>query len=160
MLSRILFAMVVVLLAGTATQLKAQDKVIIPPFTQESAIEKLKINEAAWNSKDPEKIASLYADDAEWRDGVNFIKGRTAIKSYLEKKFIEEKNFVTKKEVWGAKLSKNAIRFEDEWLDAATKKWYHSYGVEVVLFNDQGLITERFASYNSKRITQKARLFK
>jgi nuclear transport factor 2 (NTF2) superfamily protein len=134
-------------------QVKAQEKNIVPPFTQESAIEKLKANEQVWNTSDPEKIAILYATDAQWRDGINFIKGRAAIKAYLSAKFSKEKRFVTRKEVWGAKLSKNAIRFEDEWYDAATSQWYHGYGVEVILFDDRGLITERFASRSDKPIT-------
>jgi nuclear transport factor 2 (NTF2) superfamily protein len=142
------------------TVAKAQDDNIVPPFTQESAQAKLKTNESAWNTHDPEKIAMLYGPDAEWREGTSMIKGRAAIIAYLKEKFAKETDFKTSKEVWGAKLSKNAIRFEDEWLDAKTGQWYHSYGVEVVLFDDKGIIIERYASINDKPINASERSIK
>ncbi|TWJ03167.1 hypothetical protein JN11_00704 [Mucilaginibacter frigoritolerans] len=139
------------------TAAKAQEDNIVPPFTQESAQAKLKINESVWNTRDPEKIAMLYGPDAEWRDRTNLIKGRAAIIAYLKEKFAKEADFKTSKEVWGAKLSKNAIRFEDEWRDTNTGQWYHSYGVEVVLFDDEGIIIERYASINDKPIKARER---
>jgi len=139
------------IMTGFYLTANAQDT-IKPPFTQESAIAKLKINEGVWNTRDPEKIAALYSPDAEWRYRTDMIKGRAAIIAYLKAQFAKEADFEISKEVWGAKLIKNAIRFEEEWKDAKTGQWYHSYGVEVVLFNDQGIIIERFASINDKPI--------
>jgi uncharacterized protein len=149
----------VMIMTGFHLTASAQDTqdTIVPPFTQESAIAKLKINEGVWNTRDPEKIAALYSPDAEWRDRTSVIKGRAAIIAYLKAQFAKESDFKISKEVWGAKLSKNAIRFEEEWKDAKTGQWYHSYGVEVVLFNDQGIIIERFASINDKPIKSSER---
>jgi nuclear transport factor 2 (NTF2) superfamily protein len=141
----------IAMITGLRSTASAQDN-IVPPFTQESAVAKLKINESVWNTRDPEKIAALYSPDAEWRDRTNIIKGREAIIAYLKAEFAKESDFKISKEIWGAKLSKNAIRFEEEWKDAKTGQWYHSYGVEVVLFDDKGIITERFASINEKPI--------
>jgi nuclear transport factor 2 (NTF2) superfamily protein len=141
----------IAIIAGSHSTASAQDN-IVPPFTQESAVAKLKINESVWNTRDPEKIAALYSPDAEWRDRTNIIKGRAAIVEYLKAQFAKESDFKISKEIWGAKLSKNAIRFEEEWKDTKTGQWYHSYGVEVVLFDDKGIITERFASINDKPI--------
>ena len=134
------------------TSLHLTARAQVPPFTQESAEAKLKINESAWNTRDPEKIAELYGPDAEWRDGINMIKGRPAIIAFLKAKFAKEADFKISKEIWGAKLAKNAIRFEAEWRDAKSGQWYHSYGVEVVLFDDKGIIIERYASRNDKPI--------
>ena len=149
----------IMILTGSHLTASAQDAqdTIKPPFTQESAIAKLKINESVWNTRDPEKIAALYSPDAEWRDKTNILKGRDAIIAYLKAKFAKEKDYKISKEVWGAKLSKNAIRFEEEWKDAKTGQWYHSYAVEVILFNDQGIIIERFASINDKPIKSSER---
>ncbi len=144
------------IMTGFHSAARAQDT-IVPPFTQESAIAKLKINESVWNTRDPEKIAALYGPDAEWRDRTNIIKGRAAIIAYLKAQFAKETDFKISKEVWGAKLSKNAIRFEEEWKNAKTGQWYHSYGVEVVLFDDKGIIIERFASINDKPIKSSER---
>jgi len=149
-------AAIVTILLGIHYNGYAQDT-LVPPFTQESAIAKLKINEAAWNTRNPEKIAALYGEHAEWRDRTSVIKGRAAIIAYLKQKFQAEKEFATQKEVWGAKLAKNAIRFEDEWKDSRTGEWYHSYGVEVVMFDEKGFIIERFASINDKPIKESER---
>jgi nuclear transport factor 2 (NTF2) superfamily protein len=140
-----------IIVNGINLKASAQDT-IAPPFTQESAVAKLKINENVWNTRDPEKIAALYSPDAEWRDRTSKIKGRASIIAYLKAQFAKEADFKISKEVWGAKLSKNAIRFEEEWKDASTGQWYHSYGVEVVMFDDKGIIIERFASINDKPI--------
>ena len=114
MASKYLFVIAIVMcLFGFTKTARAQEQNIVPPFTQESAIAKLKVNESVWNTRDPEKIASLYSENAEWRDRTSVIKGRAAIKAYLEHKFETEADYHTSKEVWGAKLSKNAIRFED-----------------------------------------------
>lgn len=124
---------------------------LVPPFSAETAREKLRLNENAWNTLDPEKISLLYTADTEWRDRTEFINGREAVKAYLTRKWKKELHFRTRKELWGAKENRNAVRFEDEWQDQ-NGQWFHGYGNEQLEFDEQGLIRKRYASISDKPI--------
>jgi nuclear transport factor 2 (NTF2) superfamily protein len=128
-----------------------EQKKLIPPFSAETAAEKLQLNQEIWNTRDAEKISQLYTEDIEWLDRITFLTGRAAVKNYLTKKFENELGFKTKKEVWGAKENRNAIRFEDEWHDH-TGQWFHSYGNEQLEFDENGLIRKRFGCISDKAI--------
>jgi nuclear transport factor 2 (NTF2) superfamily protein len=124
---------------------------LIPPFSAESAAAKLQLNENVWNTCDAEKISQLYTEDVEWSDRVTFLTGRAQVKTYLTQKFENEQSFKTKKQVWGAKENRNAIRFEDEWHDRSGQ-WFHSYGNEQLEFDENGLIRKRFGCISDKAI--------
>ncbi len=124
---------------------------LIPPFSGETAAEKLRLNTNVWNTRDPEKIIQLYTEDIEWLDRTTFLSGREQVKAYLAQKFENEQEFITKKEVWGAKENRNAIRFEDEWHDQ-NGQWFHSYGNEQLEFDEKGLIRKRFGVISDKAI--------
>jgi nuclear transport factor 2 (NTF2) superfamily protein len=131
---------------------------LIPPFSAESAAEKLQLNENVWNSRDAEKISQLYTEDVEWLDRVTFLTGREQVKTYLTKKFENELGFKTQKQVWGAKENRNAIRFEDEWHNQSGQ-WFHSYGNEQLEFDENGLIRKRFGCISDKAIDATERVF-
>ncbi len=128
-----------------------QQNQLVPPFSAESAAEKLQLNENVWNTRDPEKIALLYTEDTEWLDRTTFLNGREEVQTYLKRKFENELDFKTKKEVWGAKENRNAVRFEDEWHDH-TGQWFHSYGNEQLEFDENGIISKRFSVISDKAI--------
>lgn len=129
-----------------------EQKQLIPPFSAESAAEKLQLNQNVWNTRDAEQISQLYTEDIEWLDRVTFLTGRAAVKAYLTRKFETQLHFKTQKEVWGAKENRNAIRFEDEWQDSSGQ-WFHSYGNEQLEFDEQGLIRKRFGCISDKAIS-------
>jgi nuclear transport factor 2 (NTF2) superfamily protein len=116
-----------------------------PPWDMESAAERLLLEEAAWNTRDPEKILEGYADKVEMRDGVDFINGKAAFRIWLHNKFEKQLDYSVKLDLWGALKGRMAVRFEAEWRDTAGKR-YKSYGVEVFQFNDEGYAERRFAS--------------
>jgi uncharacterized protein len=126
-----------------------QGKFPTPPWDMESAAERLLLEEAAWNSRDPERILAGYADEVEMRDGVDFINGKAAFRQWLKKKFEKQLGYSVKLDLWGALKGRMAVRFEGEWHDAAGK-WYRSYGVEVFQFNEEGYVERRFASQEEK----------
>ena len=116
-----------------------------PPWDMESAAERLLLEEAAWNTRDPEKILEGYADNVEIRDGVDFINGKAAFRLWLQNRFEKQLDYSVKLDLWGALKGRMAVRFEAEWHDTAGKR-YRSYGVEVFQFNDEGYAERRFAS--------------
>ena len=116
-----------------------------PPWDMETAAERLVVEEAAWNSHDPEKILEGYTDNVEMRDGINFIKGRDELRQFLQRKFQQQLDYTLKLDLWGALKGRMAVRFEAEWHDASGQ-WYRSYGVQVFQFNDDGYAERRFAS--------------
>lgn len=128
-----------------------EQKNIIPPFSKETATEKLQLIENAWNTRNPEQISLLYTTNAEWRDRTDFIHGRAAVKAFLTREWEKELDFKIKKELWGAKENRMAVRFEYEWHDH-TGQWFHSYGVEVLEFDEAGLMQKRFASVSDLAI--------
>ena len=129
---------------------------IRPPFTLESALAKVQAAEDAWNSRDPERVALAYSEDSEWRNRAQFLQGRDAIRAFLERKWSRELDYQLKKELWGFRDNRMAVRFEYEWHDAAGR-WYRSYGCELWEFDDDGLMRRRYASINDAPIEERER---
>lgn len=132
---------------------------IKPPFTYETALQKVQLAEDAWNSKDPEKVCLAYSLDTEWRNRAEFINGREQVKAFLQKKWEKELDYRLKKELWGFRENRMAVRFEYEWHDKAGQ-WFRSYGNELWEFDDEGLMRKRFASINDLAISAEERKFK
>lgn len=129
---------------------------IKPPFTFETATAKVKAAENAWNSRDPERVCLAYSIDTEWRNRTDFINGREAVKDFLRGKWERELDYVLKKELWGFRENRMAVRFEYEWHDN-TGEWFRSYGNELWQFNEEGLMTHRYASINDLAINESER---
>ena len=136
-----------------------EKKYPLPPFTMETALEKVKKAEDAWNSKDPIQVSKAYSIDSEWRNRTQFIKGREEIATFLTKKWKNEKHYKLKKELWGFRENRMAVRFEYEFKDT-NDKWYRAYGNELWEFNENGLMQKRYASINDLKIEEKDRKFK
>lgn len=132
-------------------------KLPIPPFNMETALQKVQLAEDAWNTKDPEKICLAYTIDTEWRNRTEFIHGREEVKQFLKRKWENELNYKLKKELWGFKENRMAVRFEYEWQNKEGQ-WFRSYGNELWEFNEQGLMQKRFASINDLPIKESERI--
>jgi len=130
----------------------------LPPFTMETALEKVQLAENAWNTKDPEKVCMAYTIDTEWRNRTEFINGREQVKAFLKRKWEKELDYKLKKELWGFRENRMAVRFEYEWHDT-DGLWFRSYGNEMWEFNENGLMRKRFASINDLQIDEKERKF-
>ncbi len=131
----------------------------VPPFTLETALQKVQAAENAWNTKDPEKVCMAYTIDTEWRNRTEFINGREAVKEFLKRKWEKELGYKLKKELWGFWENRMAVRFEYEWHDA-NGQWYRSYGNENWEFDENGYMQKRFASINDLPINEKDRKLK
>ncbi len=131
----------------------------LPPFDMDKALQKVQMAEDAWNSKDPERLCMAYTIDSEWRNRTEFINGREAIKEFLKRKWEKELDYKLKKELWGFRENRMAVRFEYEWHDH-TGQWYRSYGNENWEFAPNGLMQKRFASINDLPIEEKDRKFR
>lgn len=127
-----------------------------PPFTAETALQKVKAAEAAWNSKDPEKVAMAYTPDSEWRNRDEFFSGRAAIVEFLKRKWAKELDYRLEKSLWAFTDNRIAVRFEYEWRDDKGQ-WYRSYGNENWEFSPNGLMQRRFASINDVKIEERDR---
>lgn len=130
----------------------------IPPFTMETALQKVQIAEDAWNTKDPEKVCMAYTLDTEWRNRTEFINGREEVKQFLKKKWEKELNYRLKKELWGFRETRMAVRFEYEWHNSEGQ-WFRSYGNELWEFDEDGYMRKRFASINDLSINEADRKF-
>lgn len=130
-----------------------EQKPPFPPFTEETARQKVQMAENAWNTKDPEKVCMAYTIDTEWRNRDEFINGREAVKAFLQRKWAKEIDYRLKKELWAFTDNKIAVRFEYEWRDASGQ-WFRSYGNEMWEFNENGLMHRRFASINDALIAE------
>ena len=128
----------------------------LPPFTFETATSKVQMAEDAWNSKNPEKVALAYTPDTEWRNRSAFINGRKEVIQFLTAKWTTELDYKLKKELWSFTDHKIAVRFEYEWRNAANK-WFRSYGNENWEFDENGLMTKRYASINDVEIKEEER---
>jgi len=128
----------------------------LPPFDMETALQKVQAAENAWNTKDPEKICLAYTIDTEWRNRSEFINGREEVKQFLKRKWEKELDYKLKKELWGFKENRMAVRFEYEWHDVLGQ-WYRSYGNELWEFDENGLMRKRFASINDLAINENER---
>ena len=124
----------------------------LPPFNMETALQKVQAAEDAWNTRDPEKVCLAYTIDTEWRNRTDFINGREEVKQFLTRKWEKELDYKLKKELWGFRENRMAVRFEYEWHDH-TGQWFRSYGNELWEFAPSGLMSRREASINDRRIS-------
>lgn len=125
----------------------------LPPFNIETAQQKVQAAEDAWNTRDPEKVCLAYSIDTEWRNRTDFISGREAVKQFLTKKWEHELDYKLKKELWGFRENRMAVRFEYEWHNHAGQ-WFRSYGNELWEFDENGYMQKRFASINDMPIDE------
>jgi nuclear transport factor 2 (NTF2) superfamily protein len=139
-------------------KLKMEKRYPLPPFTFESAKEKIQLAENAWNSQDPNKVALAYTIDSEWRNREFFVNGRAEIIDFLSQKWKKELNYKLKKEYWAHTDNRIAVRFEYEYQNT-DGNWFRAYGNENWDFNDDGLMQRRFASINELQIDEKDRKF-
>jgi nuclear transport factor 2 (NTF2) superfamily protein len=130
----------------------------LPPFTRESAIQKVRLAEDSWNSRDPGKVALAYTIDSQWRNRSEFINGRTEITAFLARKWSRELDYRLIKELWAFTVNRIAVRFAYEWHDDSGH-WYRSYGNENWEFNDDGLMRSRFASINDLPLSESDRKY-
>lgn len=130
----------------------------LPPFSAESAAQKVRLAENAWNSRNPEAVSLAYTQDSEWRNRAEFIKGRADIVQFLERKWHRELDYRLIKELWAFKDNRIAVRFAYEWHDDGGN-WFRSYGNENWEFDDKGLMRTRIASINDRPIEETHRLF-
>ena len=135
-----------------------EQKLPLPPFNMETALQKVQMAEDAWNTKDPEKVCMAYTINSEWRNRTEFINGREEIKAFLTRKWKKELGYKLKKELWGFRENRMAVRFEYEWHDEKGQYW-RSYGNELWEFDENGLMRKRFASINDLKITAAERKF-
>ena len=130
---------------------------IVPPFTDpELAARKVQIAEDLWNTRDPERIAAAYTEDTVWRNRIEFLTGRAAVVAFLKRKWEHELSYKLKKELWGFRGNRMAVKFQYEWHDA-DGRWYRSYGNELWEFAPSGLMQRREASINDLAITEAER---
>ncbi|MDI4655976.1 nuclear transport factor 2 family protein [Xanthobacter autotrophicus] len=130
----------------------------LPPFTVETAAQKARLAEDAWNSRDPERVSLAYTPDSHWRNRSDFLVGRPAIVAYLTAKWQKEQDYRLIKELWGLNDDRIAVRFQYEWHDA-DGAWYRSYGNEQWEFDENGLMRRREASINDVAIRESERRF-
>ena len=131
----------------------------LPPFTVETAVEKVRKAEDAWNSRTPEKVALAYTIDSEWRNRSEFFKGREAIVAFLTRKWSRELDYRLIKELWAIRDNRIAVRFAYEWHDDSGN-WFRSYGNENWEFDVNGLMRRRLASINDLPIAEKDRKYR
>ncbi len=130
----------------------------LPPLTRETAMQKVRMAEDGWNGRDPEKVAMAYTLDSQWRNRNEFLKGRTEIIDFLERKWAKEYEYRLIKELWAFEDNRIAVRFAYEWHDG-TGQWWRSYGNENWEFDESGLMQKRYASINDLAIQESDRLF-
>lgn len=133
-------------------------KAPVPPFTAETAAQKVRLAEDAWNSRDPDRVALVYTEDTHWRNRGEFPQGCDQVRQFLQRKWARELDYRLIKELWAFADDRIAVRFAYEWHDDAGQ-WFRSYGNENWQFNAQGFMQHRFASINDVRITPEQRLF-
>jgi uncharacterized protein len=119
----------------------------LPPYTTDTAAQKVRMAEDAWNSRDPARVALAYTPHSQWRNRSEFLSGREAIEAFLKRKWARELDYRLIKELWACQGNRIAVRFAYEWHDAAGQ-WYRSYGNENWEFDQQGLMGRRIASIN------------
>lgn len=128
----------------------------LPPFNEETAKQKVQMAEDAWNSKNPETVAQAYTSDSEWRNRTLFINGRKEIELFLADKWEKEKEYKLKKELWGFRENRIAVRFEYEYHNESGQ-WFRAYGNELWEFDENGLMRKRYASINDLAIDKQDR---
>lgn len=130
----------------------------LPPFTLETARQKVRMAEDAWNSRDPERVSLAYTQDSRWRNRAEFVEGRAAIVAFLTRKWEKEQDYRLIKDLWAFTDNRIAVRFQYEWHDA-DGAWFRSYGNEQWELDAQGLMQRREASINDVAIAAADRRF-
>ena len=130
-----------------------------PPFTRETAIQKVRMAEDAWNTRDPERVALAYTPDTQWRNRAEFPQGREEVVQFLRRKWARELDYRLIKELWAFTEDRIAVRFAYEWRDDAGN-WFRSYGNENWEFDAAGLMRRRFASINDLPIRETDRKYR
>jgi nuclear transport factor 2 (NTF2) superfamily protein len=138
--------------------MESQARPPLPPFTRETAIEKVRKAEDAWNGRDPARVALAYTADSLWRNRSDFLRGQPAIIDFLTRKWAREADYRLIKELWAHTDDRIAVRFAYEWRDA-DGAWFRAYGNENWAFDADGLMRERHASINDVPIRAGDRLF-
>jgi nuclear transport factor 2 (NTF2) superfamily protein len=136
----------------------AQDRPPFPPFTLETAKQKVRAAEDGWNNRNPEKVSAAYTEDSVWRNRSTFLQGRDAIVAFLTDKWAKEHQYRLIKELWAFHDDHIAVRFQYEWHDQ-DGAWFRSYGNEQWAFDRHGLMYRREASINDVAITEADRKF-
>lgn len=131
----------------------------LPPFTLETARQKVRAAEDAWNTRDPERVSLAYTPDTEWRNRAEFLRGREQVVAFLTRKWARELDYRLIKELWAHDGHRIAVRFAYEWRDDSGR-WYRSYGNENWEFADSGHMHRRHASINDLPIREDQRLFR
>ena len=124
---------------------------LVPPFTEETALQKVQNAENLWNTRDPEKVVLGYTPDSVWRNRAEFLNGRDEIKAFLRRKWDRELDYRLKKTLWTFNGNRIAVTFEYEWHDDSGQ-WFRSYGNELWEFDPEGLMRRRIASINDAPI--------
>jgi nuclear transport factor 2 (NTF2) superfamily protein len=131
----------------------------LPPFSKESAVQKVRLAEDAWNSREPEKVSLAYTLDSHWRNRAEFINGREQIVAFLTRKWAKELDYRLIKELWAFTENRIAVRFAYEWRDDSGN-WFRSYGNENWEFDPDGVMQRRFASINDLPIKEADRKYR
>ena len=134
------------------------DRPPLPPFTRETAVQKVRMAEDGWNSCDPERVSLAYTEDSQWRNRAEFPRGRAQIVEFLKRKWARELEYRLIKELWAFADNRIAVRFAYEWRDDAGN-WFRSYGNENWEFDAEGLMRLRFASINDLPIKEAERKY-
>lgn len=130
----------------------------LPPFTAESARQKVRLAEDAWNTRDPGRVSLAYTIDSEWRNRAEFLRGRAEIETFLTRKWRRELDYRLIKELWAHTADRIAVRFAYEWHDDSNN-WFRSYGNENWEFDEHGLMRRRIASINDLPIREEDRKY-
>ncbi|KAI0635148.1 DUF1348-domain-containing protein [Trametes polyzona] len=136
---------------------------IVPPFTAETALQKVKVAQDLWNTKDPAKVALAYTPDTIWRNRDTFLKGREEVVQFLTKKWEKENGYRLRKDLFAFTDNKIAVQFFYEWYEEkpdGSRQWYRTYGLEDWTFDDDGLMRKRQMSGNDVAISDADRWFK
>lgn len=131
----------------------------VPPFTLDSAVQKVRLAEDGWNSRDPQRVSLAYTVDSKWRNRAEFVNGRDQIVSFLTRKWVRELDYRLIKELWAFDDARIAVRFAYEWHDDS-RQWFRSYGNENWEFDGNGLMLQRHASINDLPILESDRKFR
>jgi nuclear transport factor 2 (NTF2) superfamily protein len=131
----------------------------LPPFDETSAVQKVRLAEDAWNSRDPERVSLAYSPDSRWRNRAEFVKGRQEIVAFLTRKWARELDYRLIKELWAFRENRIAVRFAYEWHDDSGQ-WFRSYGNENWEFDENGLMRARHASINDLPIKEAERKYR
>ena len=135
------------------------DRPPLPPFTPDSARQKVRLAEDAWNTREPARVALAYTPDSRWRNRAEFLQGRVAIEAFLVRKWNRELDYRLIKELWACHENRIAVRFAYEWHDDSAQ-WFRSYGNENWEFDAQGYMSRRIASINDLPIAENDRRYR